>query len=54
MIATDAPRGSDQAVTRARTMIQACRAIVIVFDCEATDLAGSIIGNVGVSGLSQS
>ena len=46
MITTDAPACSEQAVTRARTMLQPRRAIVI--DCESTDLPGGTTGNVGV------
>ena len=38
-------RRSDQAVTRARTMLQPHRAVVI--DCETTDLPGALNGNVG-------
>jgi hypothetical protein len=45
MITTDAPPGSDQAVTWARTMLTPRRAVVI--DCETTDLPGGFTGNVG-------
>jgi hypothetical protein len=42
-----APCGSDQAVTRARTIVKPRRAIVI--DCEATDLPGGTADGVGVT-----
>jgi hypothetical protein len=41
------PCGSDQAVTRARTILKPRRAIVI--DCETTDLPGGTTGGVGVT-----
>ena len=45
-------RRSDQAVTRARTMLQPHRAVVI--DCETTDLPGGVTGNDGYQNLRNS